>query len=151
MPGRATTDWETASIAASSPQASRAYIRFAWKPPASHRGGKPFFRVALAEIEAIAQPATIGATTDSGVDSNGDGKNEAIRINTAVNVIAGGDYVLNFGLFDAQGKLYGVTRVLSLEAGSHLVTTELPAQDLARAGLSNGPYEIRGLVLSRRA
>lgn len=29
-------------------------------------GGKPFFRVALAEVEAIEQPATIGATMDSG-------------------------------------------------------------------------------------
>lgn len=111
---------------------------------------RPFFRVALTEIEVIEQPATIGATTDTGVDANGNGKHESIRINTALNVNVAGEYVLNFSLADAQEQQHGVSRVLSLELGSQLVGVEFPADELVRAGLSNGPYAIRGMVLSRQ-
>jgi hypothetical protein len=111
---------------------------------------RPFYRVAITEIEVIEQPATIGATTDTGVDANGNGKHESIRINTSLNVNVAGEYVLNFSLADAQERQHGVSRVLSLELGSQLVSVEFPAAELLRAGLSNGPHAIRGMVLSRR-
>jgi hypothetical protein len=87
--------------------------------------------------------------TDSGVDTNGDGRYDYLRIAVGVNVVDAGTYVVDGSLHDADGNFIAAARTaLFLGAGAQTVYLDFDGRAINEHGV-DGPYALRALALDQ--
>lgn len=111
-------------------------------------GNVPFSRQGAATVDVVAPSATYtGASfTDQGVDTNGNGKFERLRIDRPVSVTAAGDYIFTVTLETALGKELRAYGRQTLSAGAQVASAYVEAPAILAAG-EDGPYTIRAAEL----
>lgn len=85
-----------------------------------------------------------GSLTDQGVDSNGDGQLDLLRLNVGVTVNLPGTYNL-IGELEAGGEfVYAANQELNLSAGNHTVSLDFQGANIYYSH-QDGPYQVVAL------
>ena len=112
--------------------------------------GGSFERAATTSFTAsVANIVINGAITDQGIDTNGNGKFDVLRITVPVNVLAANDYRLTASLTDSQGEFISLINsgLVHLALDANVISTDTPAKDIIKHNV-NGPYTFKNIQVS---
>lgn len=91
----------------------------------------------------------LGTIIDQGIDTNGDGLFDLLRISVPVDAVYSGTYRINAALAGISGTLITVIgQDRDLSRGSNSVALDFSGIDIVTRGL-NGPYQLQTLDLSK--
>jgi hypothetical protein len=86
--------------------------------------------------------------TDQGVDTNGNGKHDLLRINASVDVRYAGTYTVTARLFDADWQdVASVYTTVDLVTGTNAISLDFNGAAISASG-RNGPYHVSNLVIT---
>ncbi len=89
-----------------------------------------------------------GLGSSSRVDTDGDGREDALRLPVQVRVSQPGDYQVAVDLAQDGTTLFSAPGAIRLEAGDGVVPVDVPFAELLRVG-RDGPFQVRRAILSR--
>lgn len=109
-----------------------------------------FVRTAEVQVDALPRTAILDGTfTDSGVDTDGDGLFNAIRIAPRADIQVAATYTVSVEIGTASGKIMQRATQLTLPVGSASPQVTFPAEDIVRDLAADGPYTVRRVELDR--
>jgi pimeloyl-ACP methyl ester carboxylesterase len=112
--------------------------------------GSNFERTATTSFTvSISNVVVNGATTDQGIDTNGNGKFDLLRFTVPVNVLAAKEYRLTASLTDSQGELISLINsgLMPLSVDANSITVEVDAKTIVKHNV-NGPYALKNIQIS---
>lgn len=100
------------------------------------------------ELYAAVPIQFAGAQSDLGIDDNGNGKYDLLRVEAPIKVSHGGDYRIGAALETAAGDLIDlVEQELALSAGVTTLTLDFDGVEVARSG-NDGPYAVVNFIVT---
>lgn len=120
------------------------YLVDAWLQAGTQRS------VAATNFEIVSRLAVLtGAKTDSGVDANGDGLFDFVRVNVGVDVDTAATYEVLAALRGPGGREVQSSGRAALATGPGTVPVEFTAGDIRSVLAVDGPWEVRDVRLVR--
>ncbi|MGH7857928.1 MAG: choice-of-anchor X domain-containing protein [Candidatus Binatia bacterium] len=111
--------------------------------------GKPFLRYASAGFEASAPTSRVHGAADSGVDDDGDGLFDRLRITVDLDLGSAGRFDTQIALRAANGRTIVQNRLADLPAGVATAEVDFTAKQVLSLG-ADGPYSIESVRLDER-
>lgn len=116
---------------------------------AEQGGANPFSRSQTLMIPVtrggVAPPSTFG---DAGIDSNGNGLFDSLRVDVSVNVPRSSDYLVRATLADESGQpITAASTKATLSSGIHTLSLAFDGRAIRKSG-AGGPYDIKDFVLA---
>jgi hypothetical protein len=104
------------------------------------------------KVRPAAAAAALAPPTDSGVDADGNGQYELLRVDVPVTVAAAGDYAIRATLASGSGRQVATGTLNPSAIATPVIATSLPLGETTvpvyfrggtiRAGAENGPYTV---------
>lgn len=116
------------------------------------REGAAFERAATARFRVEPVRATLAAAKgESGIDSDGDGLLDFVRIEPTILVQQAGPYNVSATLQASNGHQIAANALLDLSAGTHAAQIDFPATGIREFLAVDGPYEVRNVRVESMA
>jgi len=114
--------------------------------------GVPFERSATARFRVDPVRATLTrGMTEEGVDSDGDGLLDILRVGAIVTVTEPGPYNVSMALHASNGERISANTIFDGTAGTQSVPVDFPAKGIREFLAVDGPYEIRNVRVESMA
>jgi len=89
-----------------------------------------------------------GDPTDTGIDLEGDGLYDLLRVVVPVNVLQAGSYRVSARLVDPDGQaVTGMSTTVELEAGANSLALDFEGRQIS-ASVLDGPYQVWDFIIA---